>query len=76
MKETKHFVGFEYDDTIFEDETALDEYICDKIGGNYNNIDPMDTNEFEYEWTYNVKEVWELDDVATRIVKDYIEKHK
>lgn len=73
MKETKHFVGFEYRGEIYKTEDDVNEAICEFIGEHYNNIDPMDTAEFEDEWLYDVEEVYEYDDVATRIVNDYIE---
>ena len=58
MKTSKKFIGFLYDDIIYRDEVEVDEAICEKIGGNYNNIDPSTTSEFEDEWFW-VEEVWE-----------------
>lgn len=76
MKETKHFVGWEYRGEIYATESEVDEAICEFIGEHYNNVDPMDTNEFEDEFFSQVEEVWEADDVATRIINDYIENNK
>ena len=73
MKETKHFVGWEYRGEMYYSENEVDEAICDFIGEHYNNIDPMDTAEFEDEFRFNVEEIYEYDDVATRIVNEYIE---
>ena len=41
---------YEYDNRYFDDESDVSEYIANKIGGNYNNIDPTSTAEFHREW--------------------------
>jgi hypothetical protein len=41
---------YEYDNRYFDDESDVSEYIANKIGGNYNNIDPESTAEFQSEW--------------------------
>ena len=40
---------FIYDDKVYESEEAVDEAIIEKIGHNYNNIDVIQTGEFELE---------------------------
>ena len=41
---------YKYRDKLYFKEADVDEAICEEIGGNYNNIDPQETLEFEYEW--------------------------
>jgi hypothetical protein len=59
-----------YRGIVYTDVSSVDEAICDEIGGNYNNIDPMDTIEFEEEW--RDVEIEDDEDVASQIVKSYI----
>lgn len=46
-----------YRGELYDDEYSLEEAICEYIGGNYNNIDPSDTAEYEDEFYSEVEEV-------------------
>ena len=64
----------------FDDPQDVDEYIADKIGGNYNNIDPMDTPKFldevdniettEREW-HTDSSTNEISATVQRLFKEY-----
>lgn len=66
---------YEYNGKVYCSEDAIDEAICEKIGGNYNNIDPMDTAEFEEEWQ-SVEVIRIPMDVAWRQVVEYCQHGK
>ena len=71
---------YEYDGELFDDPQDVDEYIADKIGGNYNNIDPMDTPKFldevdniettEREW-HTDSSTNEISATVQRLFKEY-----
>lgn len=67
--EVKTKTIYEYDGELFDDPQDVNEYIADKIGGNYNNIDPMDTPEFldEVDNIETTEREWHTDSCTNEI---------
>lgn len=61
-----------YRDHHYNSLDEAHEAVAEYVGSNYNNIDPYTTLEFEEE----CEEIEECSDVATRIVRNYIESRE
>jgi hypothetical protein len=67
------FVGYEYKDELYDSLEPIYDVIENEIGGNYNNIDPQDTVEFE-DCCSDIDEVWDSEEeCAETVVSEYIE---
>ena len=54
----KKIVKYLYRGEEYDSEDEVGEAIIERIGGNYNNIDPSATAEFENEWIKEVEIIW------------------